>query len=434
MKNVVIQVENLSKQYRLGEIGSGTLYEDLNRWWHRVIGKQDPYLNMADVNDRTKKNGSNFVWALKDVSFEVKHGQVLGVVGKNGAGKSTLLKLLSKVTAPTLGSIKTKGRIASLLEVGTGFHPELTGRENIYLNGTILGMTKREVKIKLDEIAEFAGISRYLETPVKRYSSGMMVRLGFSVAAHLEPEILIVDEVLAVGDADFQKKCLGKLGEAGKSGRTILFVSHNMGSVQNLCDSAILLENGLLTFAGSARDVVDRYLSGGGRDQATESNRVVFPEKDGFAQLLEIQIEDADGNARETYYYEEKVFLRIKYVLRDSRRNVWVRFNLARNGEILFTSYDIDEEVLPVKRLAGEYVARIELPDFLKTGSFSVSASMVEVGRYFDEKTDVIKFMVDDSKSDTADKGYRSDKPGILKTSLKWDYIECPVFEENMSS
>ena len=433
MKKVVIEVENLSKQYRLGEIGSGTLYEDLNRWWHSLTGKKDPYLTIGDVNDRTKKNGSNYVWALKDVSFEVGYGQVLGVIGKNGAGKSTLLKLLSKVTAPSLGSIKTKGRIASLLEVGTGFHPELTGRENIYLNGTILGMTKREVKLKLDEIADFAGVTRYLETPVKRYSSGMMVRLGFSVAAHLEPEILIVDEVLAVGDADFQKKCLGKLGEAGKSGRTILFVSHNMGSVQNLCDSAILLENGLMTFSGNAHEVVDRYLSGGGKDQTNENNKVIFPEKDNFAQLLEIQMEDEEGNARETYYYEEKVFLRIKYVLRESRRNVWVRFNLARNGEILFTSYDIDEEVLPIKRLAGEYVARIELPEVMKTGNFSVSASMVEVGRYFDEKTDVIKFTVDDSKSDTADKGYRMDKPGILKASLKWDYVECPVFEENFS-
>ncbi|MEY3051139.1 MAG: hypothetical protein RLY31_924 [Bacteroidota bacterium] len=426
MSDIVIKVEDLSKQYRLGEVGTGTLYEDINRAWHRLRGKQDPYLRIGDTNDRTKRGNSAYVWALRDLSFEVRHGQVLGVVGKNGAGKSTLLKLLSKVTAPTLGSIRTRGRIASLLEVGTGFHPELTGRENIYLNGTILGMTKREVRQKLDEIAEFAGITRYLETPTKRYSSGMMVRLGFSIAAHLEPEILIVDEVLAVGDADFQKKCIGKMGEASKSGRTILFVSHNMGSLQNLCDSAILLENGMLTYAGDTRSVIDRYLNGkaGAEEQR---NQVSFPEVDGFAQLLEVNVEDAEGHARETYYYEDRVFLRIRYVLRESRRNVWVKFTLSRNGEPLFTSYDIDEEVLPVKRQAGEYVARIALPDLLKAGVFSVSLSLVEVGRYFDEKVDVLKFDVDDSMSDTADKGYRMDKPGILRSSLRWEYQTHPI-------
>ncbi len=426
MSNIVIKVEDLSKQYRLGEVGTGTLYEDLNRVWHRLRGKNDPYLNIGDINDRTKRGGSAYVWALRDLSFEVRHGQVLGVVGKNGAGKSTLLKLLSKVTAPTLGQIKTKGRIASLLEVGTGFHPELTGRENIFLNGTILGMTKREVRQKLDEIAEFAGITRYLETPTKRYSSGMMVRLGFSIAAHLEPDILIVDEVLAVGDADFQKKCIGKMGEASRSGRTILFVSHNMGSLQNLCDSAILLENGMLTYAGDTRAVIDRYLNGRAGEEAPR-NLISFPEVDGFAQLLEVNVEDAAGKARETYYYDDRIYLRIRYVLRESRRNVWAKFTLSRNGEPLFTSYDIDEEVLPVKREAGEYVARIALPDLLKAGVFSVSLSLVEVGRYFDEKVDILKFNVDDSMSDTADKGYRIDKPGILKTALRWDYQTHPV-------
>ena len=433
MSNVVIKVEDLSKQYRLGEVGTGTLYEDINRRWYRLRGKKDPYVTIGDINDRTQRGNSNYVWALRDINFEVKHGQVLGVVGKNGAGKSTLLKLLSKVTSPTTGQIKTRGRIASLLEVGTGFHPELTGRENIYLNGTILGMTKREVKQKLDEIAEFAGIVRYLETPTKRYSSGMMVRLGFSIAAHLEPEILIVDEVLAVGDADFQKKCIGKMGEASKSGRTILFVSHNMGSLQNLCDSAILLENGMLTYAGTAHEVVDRYLSGGDSKNA-QSNRVAFPENDRFAQLLEVQVEDEEGNCRENYYYDEKIYLRIRYLLRESRRNVWLKFNLSRNGEPLFTSYDIDEEVLPVKRPAGEYVARVELPDFLKAGLFTVSVSMVEVGQYFDARPDVLKFSVDDSRSDTADKGWRLDKPGLLKVPIRWDYVEFPVLEDQLTS
>jgi len=258
----VVKVEHLSKQYRLGQVGTGTLSHDLNRWWHRLRGKEDPYLKVGETNDRSAKGQSEYVWALKDINFEVKEGEVLGIIGKNGAGKSTLLKILSKVTAPTTGAIKARGRIASLLEVGTGFHPELTGRENIYLNGTILGMTRAEVSAKLDEIVAFAGIERYLDTPVKRYSSGMKVRLGFAVAAHLEPEILIVDEVLAVGDAEFQKKAIGKMQEVSQGqGRTVLFVSHNMGSVQALCERAVLLENGRVVANESAEKVITRYLS-----------------------------------------------------------------------------------------------------------------------------------------------------------------------------
>ena len=222
MSDTVIKVENLSKQYRLGVVGTGTITHDLNRWWHKVRGKEDPYLKIGEANDRAITGGSEYVWALKDINFEVKQGEVLGIIGKNGAGKSTLLKLLSRVTTPTTGEIKAKGRIASLLEVGTGFHPELTGRENIFLNGAILGMTKVEIKVKLDEIIDFSGTTRYVDTPVKRYSSGMRVRLAFAVAAFLEPEILIVDEVLAVGDAEFQKKAIGKMQEVAKGeGRTV---------------------------------------------------------------------------------------------------------------------------------------------------------------------------------------------------------------------
>lgn len=262
MSKTVIKVENLSKQYRLGEVGTGTISHDLNRWWHRIRGKEDPYLRIGETNDRASKGSSEYVWALHDINFEVQQGEVLGIIGKNGAGKSTLLKILSKVTAPTTGSIKAKGRIASLLEVGTGFHPELTGRENIYLNGTILGMSKREVTAKLDEIVDFAGVERYLDTPVKRYSSGMMVRLGFAVAAHLEPEILIVDEVLAVGDAEFQKKAVGKMQEVSKEGgRTVLFVSHNMGTIANLCDKSVLLGHGSIIDANKTDIVINKYLS-----------------------------------------------------------------------------------------------------------------------------------------------------------------------------
>ncbi|MFZ9295445.1 MAG: ABC transporter ATP-binding protein, partial [Bacteroidia bacterium] len=226
MSDSVIKVENLGKQYHLGQVGTGTITHDLNRWWHRLRGKEDPYLKIGETNDTTKKGKSDLVWALRDINFDVKQGEVLGIIGKNGAGKSTLLKILSRVTSPTVGEIKVKGRIASLLEVGTGFHPELTGRENIFLNGAIMGMSKQEISSKFDEIVDFSGVERYIDTPVKRYSSGMYVRLAFAVAAHLEPEILIVDEVLAVGDAEFQKKCMGKMKDVSGAGRTVLFVSH----------------------------------------------------------------------------------------------------------------------------------------------------------------------------------------------------------------
>jgi lipopolysaccharide transport system ATP-binding protein len=258
--STVIKVENISKQYRLGDVGTGALAHDVNKWWHKVRGKENPYLKIGEENDRTSKGNSEYVWALKDINFEVQQGEVLGIIGRNGAGKSTLLKILSKTTTPTTGSIKIKGRIASLLEVGTGFHPELSGRDNIFLNGAILGMTKREIKTKFDEIVDFAGVERYIDTPVKRYSSGMYVRLAFGVAAHLEPEILIVDEVLAVGDAEFQKKALGKMKDVSdKEGRTVLFVSHNMAAVKQLCTRAIVLKNGEDIFEGSQIEAVNFY-------------------------------------------------------------------------------------------------------------------------------------------------------------------------------
>ncbi len=257
----VIKVESLSKQYRLGNVGLGSLGADVNRWWHtRILGNEDPYLKIGDENNREVRGNSEYVWALRDINFEVQQGEVLGIIGRNGAGKSTLLKILSRTTGPTTGSVKIKGRVASLLEVGTGFHPELTGRENIFLNGAILGMTKHEIRRKLDEIIAFAGVERYVDTPVKRYSSGMYVRLAFAVAAHLEPEILIVDEVLAVGDAEFQKKAIGKMKDVSQGeGRTVLFVSHNMAAVANLCNKGLLLVNGNLNFVGTIADVIYAY-------------------------------------------------------------------------------------------------------------------------------------------------------------------------------
>lgn len=262
MKNIAIKAENISKQYRLGQVGTGTISHDLNRLWHKVRGKDDPYLKIGEANDRTTKGDSDYVWSLKDINFEINQGDAVGIIGRNGAGKSTLLKLLSRVTQPTTGNFKVKGRIASLLEVGTGFNPEMTGRENIYLNGAILGMRRFEITQKFDEIVAFSGVEKYIDTPVKRYSSGMYVRLAFAVAAHLESEILIVDEVLAVGDAEFQKKCLGKMGDVSKGeGRTVLFVSHNMAAVKQLCSQGILLNKGTNIFQGGVEEAVNRYLS-----------------------------------------------------------------------------------------------------------------------------------------------------------------------------
>ena len=259
--NEAIIFENVGKQYRLGLVGTGTLQHDLNRWFQTsILRKEDPYLKIGEVNDRSTKGHSDYVWALKDISFKVEQGDVVGIIGKNGAGKSTLLKLLSHITAPTTGHITYKGRIASLLEVGTGFHPEMTARENIYMNGSIMGMTRHEITRKLDDIVDFAGIERYLDTPVKRFSSGMKVRLGFAVAAFLEPEILVVDEVLAVGDLDFQKKAIGKMQDVSQErGRTVLFVSHNMNSVKLLCNRGIVLNNGTIEYRGTADECVEFY-------------------------------------------------------------------------------------------------------------------------------------------------------------------------------
>lgn len=273
MSTTAIQFDHVGKLYKLGLVGTGTLSHDLNRWWKTtVLRQEDPYLKIGETNDRSKKGASDYVWALKDITFDVQEGDVVGIIGKNGAGKSTLLKLLSRVTSPTTGVIRARGRIASLLEVGTGFHPELTGRENIYMNGSIMGMTRQEITRKLDEIVDFAGVERYVDTPVKRYSSGMTVRLGFAVAAFLEPEILVVDEVLAVGDAEFQKKAIGKMQDVSKGeGRTVLFVSHNMAAVRSLCSKGVLLENGQIVYQGNTDDTINLYLN---KESLKESDNI----------------------------------------------------------------------------------------------------------------------------------------------------------------
>jgi lipopolysaccharide transport system ATP-binding protein len=309
MSNIAIRFENISKQYRLGLVSTKTLSHDLNRWWQTsVMKKEDPYLKIGEINDRSTKSESEYVWALRDVDFEVKQGEVLGIIGKNGAGKSTLLKILSRVTAPTTGIIQAQGRIASLLEVGTGFHPELTGRENIYMNGSIMGMTHKEINRKLDEIVEFAGVERYLDTPVKRYSSGMTVRLGFSIAAHLEPEILVVDEVLAVGDAEFQKKAIGKMQDVSRGdGRTVLFVSHNMGAVRNLCNTGLVLKNGQISYMGSTDNAIKYYLETGKSD----ADAVYENPNARATDITKIKVVDTDGNTKNILGFDESIQLKI---------------------------------------------------------------------------------------------------------------------------
>lgn len=337
MSDVILKVENLSKQYQLGTFGTNTIGGDVHRWWTtKVLGKEDPFLKVGQVNDRTSKEKAEFVWALKDINFEVKRGEVLGIIGKNGAGKSTLLKLLSRVTSPTSGVIKSAGRMASLLEVGTGFHPELTGLENIYLNGAILGMTKAEINLKLDEIIDFSGCQLYIDTPVKRYSSGMKVRLGFAVAAFLDPEILVVDEVLAVGDAEFQKKAIGKMKEVSEgAGRTVLFVSHNMASISTLCTRAIMMENGTISSDGRVSDVIDRYLeSNYGQIKNDTLKDVTLRRGNGKARIVEFLINE-NG-----YYDDQDIVLNFTIKVNDAVKELYacvVLKNPKNDREIITT-------------------------------------------------------------------------------------------------
>jgi lipopolysaccharide transport system ATP-binding protein len=334
--SIAIKVENLSKAYQLGQIGTGTISRDLERWYARIRGKEDPFLRIGETNDRSSKGTSDVVWSLKDINFEIEQGDAVGIIGRNGAGKSTLLKILSKVTAPTTGKITGKGRIASLLEVGTGFHPELSGRENIFLNGAILGMRKKEIQRKLEEIVDFAGIERYLDTPVKRYSSGMYVRLAFAVAAHLESEILIVDEVLAVGDAEFQKKCLGKMGEVSKGeGRTVLFVSHNMGSIRALCTNVLLLGQGKINFKGNTNLGINEYIN---TSNAINEAHYFSPTKldNGF---ISAKIVDQKEQTSSNFAFEDEIILILKTNIKQIYKDAYISLRFTNNLEqIVFTT------------------------------------------------------------------------------------------------
>lgn len=400
MAATVICVENLSKQYRLGEIGTGALSHDLKRWWYQLRGKPDPFAKIGEVNDRSTKGSSDYVWALQDINFEVKQGEVLGIIGKNGAGKSTLLKILSKTTTPTTGSVKIKGRIASLLEVGTGFHPELSGRENIFLNGAILGMTKREIKTKFDEIVDFSGVERYIDTPVKRYSSGMYVRLAFAVAAHLDPEILIVDEVLAVGDAEFQKKCLGKMKDVSVSeGRTVLFVSHNIGAINQLCTSALLLDNGVISLFGATERVIANYLQSGEKKWGGKIEKKI--NEIDYVGFLKIMNSSSNGEEQNEFYSNEKVSIKLKFKGDQNNASLELALSVYNRDksrvfsihEILTNYYDTPDNVISLV---------VSLPaNFLTPGSYSWLICLYHHGvGTFDIQDGICPFTIIDSGTD----------------------------------
>jgi lipopolysaccharide transport system ATP-binding protein len=393
MSDKVIKVESLSKQYRLGVIGTGTLSHDLNRWWHKVRGKQDPYLKLGEENRRDIKGATGYVWALQDINFELNKGDSLGIIGKNGAGKSTLLKILSRVTGPTTGKFKVRGRIASLLEVGTGFHQELTGRENIFVNGAILGMTRLEIKNKLDEIIEFSGIERYIDTPAKRYSSGMYVRLAFAVAAHLESEILIADEVLAVGDAEFQKKCLGKMQDISKEGRTVLFVSHNMAAVRSLCSKGLLINNGKLEYSG-------------GIDEALLKYSTVFNSSND--DLLNIKKREGIGEIKLS-----------KFSILSS-----ISDDLLKAGDKTYIDFHYSADIIDPNAI---YEFRIGVWNSLGTPMFMLSNFYIEKNIYLKEKTGVIRFVV---KALPLHKGKYTVNLLILKNGVTMDYLrDATMFE-----
>lgn len=427
MSDTIIKVENVGKLYRLGEIGTRTISHDLNRWLAKVRGKEDPYAKIGETNDRTVKGDSKYAWALKDVSFEVKQGEVLGIIGRNGAGKSTLLKILSKVTTPTTGQIKIKGRIASLLEVGTGFHPELTGRENVFLNGAILGMTKAEVKKKFDEIVDFSGVERYIDTPVKRYSSGMYVRLAFAVAAFLEPEILIVDEVLAVGDAEFQKKCLGRMKNVSvNDGRTVLFVSHSMDAVMRLCTHAILMKNGKLQSYGETNNIVDIYLrSDFGTTSLRKWGSGNQPGND-IVRLLEVFAHDSNGNIKESFDISEHVGITMKYEVLSPgfKLNAACNFFNA-NGVNIFDSHESSGHFYEQHKAVGIYQSSVWIPgNFLAEGTIVIGAAVVTHDPFIihlHEKDVIAVTMVDQSEANLTRGGYVGSMSGLIRPLLKWD-------------
>jgi lipopolysaccharide transport system ATP-binding protein len=430
----VIKIEDLSKQYRLGTIGHGTLTHDLQSWWAQIRGKEDPNTKLfADTTPKCNVEGDRF-WALRDINLEISQGEVLGIIGKNGAGKSTLLKILSRITAPTLGQIKIKGRIASLLEVGTGFHPELTGRENIFLNGAILGMTRQEVDDKIEEIIDFSGIDHHIDTPVKRYSSGMNVRLAFAIAAHLEPEILIVDEVLAVGDAEFQKKCLGKMEEVSKGGRTVLFVSHDMSAVRRLCKSALVLDEGKIIFSASANEAVDFYLQSLDRE-LEELPSVITHSKiwektsgrvnkvDPFVTVNAISLLDGEGNNRSLFSSKESIMLKFDFDINKKVGEFRIVVTLLDNDlQRLLISQLPDSGIYCGSAEPGNYIAQCHFPkNLFATNSYTVTVGFSNSKQEFHTINRIICFKV---QYENLVLGKRLMDKTYFRPQLQWELLK----------
>jgi lipopolysaccharide transport system ATP-binding protein len=419
--SIAIKVENLSKAYQLGQIGTGTISRDLERWVARMRGKEDPFLKIGETNDRTTVSKSNVVWSLKDINFEIQQGDAVGIIGRNGAGKSTLLKLLSRVTSPTAGVIKAKGRIASLLEVGTGFHPELTGRENIYLNGAILGMRKKEIDRKFDEIVNFSGVDRYIDTPVKRYSSGMYVRLAFAVAAHLESEILIVDEVLAVGDAEFQQKCLGKMKDVSTNqGRTVLFVSHNMAAVKSLCTKGQVLSNGKMLFSGEVNAAVKSYLSSNDAQMQIKSVWNIDEAPGGNKlKLISLNLKPTKG---ESIDINSGLTLEVVCINYLERAAVDFTFEIISEEEILLFHHgkDLDNSA-DLKK--GEYRLTIDIPgNMLNKGTYYFNIWFgLEKREVILQINKALKFEISEAPVDHILKTL----PGVLRPTIRYDIKYC---------
>lgn len=432
MNKPIIKVEGLSKAYQIGQFGTGTISRDLERYWTtKIRRKEDPFLKIGETNDRSKKGTGDIVWSLKDINFEINQGDAVGIIGKNGAGKSTLLKLLSRVTGPTTGEIKVKGRIASLLEVGTGFHPELSGRENIYLNGAILGMRKKEISRKLEEIINFSGVERYIDTPVKRYSSGMYVRLAFAVAAHLESEILIVDEVLAVGDAEFQKKCLGKMQDISSGeGRTVLFVSHNMSAVSRLCQKGILISKGMVQMTGDTEAVIEEYLKTAVGENAERhwDDPSTAPGCE-EVRLREVKLVDESGRVSGIFDITRKVKAIFTYEVLKENQNFTHGLNLfSDQGVHIFSSHDRDAGWLETAPAKGIYSVEMDIPgNLLAEGSYEMSFAIMRY-KPFDvlfHEMDLVSFtVVDEMRGDSVRGLYTGRFPGVVRPDLRWKKIQ----------
>lgn len=427
MSRTVISVENLSKSYRLGIIGTGSFDGDIKRWWAQKRGIPDPILKIGEADRRDR--AAEIIWALNDINFTIQEGEAVGIIGHNGAGKSTLFKILSQVTAPTHGEVKIHGNIASLLEVGTGFHPDLTGRENIFMNGSIMGMRRAEIKLKFDEIVDFSGVEKYIDTPVKRYSSGMYVRLAFAVAAHLDPDILVVDEVLAVGDAAFQRKCLNKMGDVGKEGRTVLFISHVMPSILKLCPRTILLNGGKVLQDGSSQSVVSAYLQANLNTSAKQEwSALENAPGDDVVRLRSVKVQTEAGKVSDEIDSRLPIFLKVEYDVIQSGHRLLPAYCLTnQDGTVILTTMDAHSKWRSTSKVAGRYTSTVKIPgNLLANGNVSVMISIKSLAPTIEHvyEKDIVAFQViDNGQGDSASGGLVEETPGVVRPLLTWNTV-----------